>query len=90
MSTGDRLYATHQSAIASGASVLAVDLASGHVLWTRPDLRFCQRQWEGKAPDAPFDFTRGPSELAIDDTHDVVTNPEGSEHPATLERIDIQ
>lgn len=31
---GDRLYATHHCAIASGASVSAVDRASGRVLWT--------------------------------------------------------
>ena len=142
VSTGDRLYATHHCAIASGASVSAVDRASGRVLWTteleglgpighdkvrnetqialdarglviygneaqgqyievldpqtgtqrrltRPDPRFCRMQWEGKAPEAPFDFARGPSELVVDDTHYVVTSPEDPQHPTTLERIDM-
>lgn len=141
VSTGDRIYATHHSAIATGASVSAIDMATSRVRWTtqleglgpighskyhnetqiavderglviygnesqgqytevldpqtgksrslaRIDPRFTGMQWEGKGPEAPFDFSRGPSELTVGDTRYVVTDPEDLEQPATLRRLE--
>jgi len=53
-----------------------------------PDPRFARLVWEGKSPDAPYDFPKGPSELATDDTHYVLTSGEKLDEPARLERFD--
>ncbi len=74
---------------AQGEYTEILDPDTGHTRSvTTPDPVFARLTWEGKGPDAPYEFPKGPSELAIDDTHYVLTSQEALGEPARLERYD--